>query len=38
MRVIDCIGMQVAREKWRVATLNEFRRSLGLTEYTTFEE
>lgn len=38
MRPIDCLGMIAARNTWGLCTLNEFRRSLGLREYKTFEE
>lgn len=35
---IDKMGMEAARSTWQVATLNEFRRMLGLKEYTDFTE
>ncbi|GAA6043896.1 hypothetical protein JCM8097_004294 [Rhodosporidiobolus ruineniae] len=38
MRVIDCLGMMVARTEWNCASLNEFRRFLNLTEYKSFSE
>ncbi|BGP00077.1 hypothetical protein JCM10021v2_003756 [Rhodotorula toruloides] len=36
--VIDKMGMVAARNTWQVASLNEFRRMLGLKEYTDFSE
>ncbi|KAG0665214.1 hypothetical protein C6P46_000313 [Rhodotorula mucilaginosa] len=38
MRIIDCVGMDAARTKWRCASLNEFREMLGLQKYNNFEE
>ncbi|GAA5956098.1 hypothetical protein JCM21900_002592 [Sporobolomyces salmonicolor] len=38
MRIIDVLGMQVARKDWACASLNEFRKFLNLTTYTTFEQ
>ncbi|GAA5940886.1 hypothetical protein JCM1841_000416 [Sporobolomyces salmonicolor] len=38
MRIIDVLGMQVARNDWACASLNEFRKFLNLTTYTTFEQ
>ncbi|GAA5897777.1 hypothetical protein JCM6882_000094 [Rhodosporidiobolus microsporus] len=38
MKVFDVMGMAVARNTWNVASLNEFRKFLNLTEYKTFEE
>ncbi|SCV69876.1 BQ2448_1270 [Microbotryum intermedium] len=38
MRVIDILGIQAARTRWGAASLNEFRRFLGLTEYKSFKE
>lgn len=37
MRTIEIMTIQMAR-KWGVCTLNEFRKSLGLKPYTTFQE
>lgn len=37
MRVIEILGIQQAR-KWGCASLNDFRRFLGLKPYATFEE
>lgn len=38
MRPIDCLGMLAARNTYGLCTLNEFRRSLNLREYKTFQE
>lgn len=38
MRPIDCLGIMAARNTYGLCTLNEFRKSLGLREYKTFQE
>ncbi|GAA5864064.1 hypothetical protein JCM1840_000691 [Sporobolomyces johnsonii] len=38
MRIVDVLGMQVARNDWACASLNEFRKFLNLTTYTSFEQ
>jgi linoleate 10R-lipoxygenase len=38
MKVIDCLGMRIARTDWNCASLNEFREFLGLTKLKSFKE
>ncbi|KAN0062754.1 hypothetical protein ACQY0O_004949 [Thecaphora frezii] len=38
MRLVEVAGIKMAREAYNVCTLNEFRRYLNLTEYTSFLE
>ncbi|GAA5972954.1 hypothetical protein JCM3765_001187, partial [Sporobolomyces pararoseus] len=38
MKIIDIMGMDMARNEWACATLNEFRTFLKLSRYESFEE
>ncbi|BGP18046.1 hypothetical protein JCM10213_008418 [Rhodosporidiobolus nylandii] len=38
MRIIDVLGMATARDKWNVASMNEFRNFLHLKPFDSFEE
>ncbi|KAK4057316.1 hypothetical protein OIO90_001813 [Microbotryomycetes sp. JL221] len=38
MRIIDIMGIALARNDWNCCSLNEFRRFLNLKPYTTFSE
>ncbi|GAA5871348.1 hypothetical protein JCM16303_000725 [Sporobolomyces ruberrimus] len=38
MKIIDVMGMNLARDQWACASLNEFRAFLKLTPYQSFEE
>lgn len=37
MKIIDIMGMDMARNEWACATLNEFRSFLKLAKYNSFE-
>lgn len=38
LRVVDIMGMKQARDVWGLCTMNEFRKSMSLTEFKSFEE
>jgi hypothetical protein len=37
MKIIDIMGIDMARNEWACASLNEFRSFLKLTRYNSFE-
>jgi hypothetical protein len=37
MRIIDMMGITAARSTWGTCSLNEFRKSLGLEQFTEFK-